>query len=254
MYAISYCALGLLALMLVGMVAYDVLARLRRGRPKRLWECVVILVFVVGMLESMAVKPGSRGGESAPGAHSATGGIVARQYGPSGVSTNAVPPWEVGFAFRSFVWTPSNVVAELAWPSGFFSAPVKLDVLAAFPTPTNDWRWIGSESVPSGTTNLTFAVSSEKLDLSAMPEALFFRVAERIGFNSNMDDFDGDGLPNLYELHHDTNPYVPDAALAPRLSVGTPGGYGSLKDALAASSAFSIVMSRRGTIRRRRLS
>ena len=80
MYVISYCALGLLALMMVGLVAYDALTRLWRERPKRLWECVI---------------------------------------------------------------------------------------------------------------------SAADLDLFAMPEALFLRAAERIGFNSNMDDFDGDGLNRL---------------------------------------------------------
>ena len=56
-----------------------------------------------------------------------------------------------------------------------------------------------------------------------------------------MRDWDGDGVPDVYELHNGTNPYVPDAAFAPRLTVGEGGDYADLPSALAASTNYSIV-------------
>ena len=56
-----------------------------------------------------------------------------------------------------------------------------------------------------------------------------------------MADWDGDGIPNIYEIHNGTNPYVPDAALAPRLTVGASGDYASISEALAASTNYSII-------------
>ena len=73
------------------------------------------------------------------------------------------------------------------------------------------------------------------------PPAMFCRVVERESFTSTMADFDGDGIPNVYEIHNETDPYVADAALAPRLSVGPSNDYATISAALAASTNYSIV-------------
>lgn len=48
-------------------------------------------------------------------------------------------------------------------------------------------------------------------------------------------------IPDVYELRNGTNPYVPDSALASRLTVGASGDYSSIAEALAASTNYSIV-------------
>ena len=62
-----------------------------------------------------------------------------------------------------------------------------------------------------------------------------------LGTDPLSDDTDGDGIPDDYEVFNGTNPLAPDAALAPRLTVGAGGEYATISDALAASAGHSII-------------
>ena len=56
-----------------------------------------------------------------------------------------------------------------------------------------------------------------------------------------MDDPDGDGLPNVYELARGRNPWVHDYALVQKLIVGTNDTYTTISTALAASTPYSVI-------------
>ena len=54
-------------------------------------------------------------------------------------------------------------------------------------------------------------------------------------------DTDGDTIPDAYEVHNGTNPYVPDYIDAHKLTVGPSGLYADISSAIAASKAYSII-------------
>ena len=56
-----------------------------------------------------------------------------------------------------------------------------------------------------------------------------------------MSDADCDGIPDVYELANNTNPYVPDYAAAPKILAGVEGGASNLAAALSASVPYSII-------------
>lgn len=137
--------------------------------------------------------------------------------------------------------TTTNVEVVASWSEGFFSGDVTLDILAAWPTLTNDWRWIKSVIVPDGHTNELVNLAPSDLMMTNLPSALFVRVLERNSAASTMDDFDNDGLPGFYELHYGTNPYVADSGSIRKLTVGADGDYPSIETALAASTNYSVI-------------
>ena len=173
---------------------------------------------------------------------------------PDGASSH-LPPRPVlpcsgndGFAVTNFTFTAisvgtNGVSLSLAWPTNMFAKGALLDFFAKVGSLTNDWRWIGCETVAAGETNLNVYVLSDDFAPAStnMPSAAFFRVSDRTTSAATMADSDGDGLPDIYELANGTNPYVPDYALAPKLTVGTDGDYASIPAALAASTNYSIV-------------
>jgi len=71
----------------------------------------------------------------------------------------------------------------------------------------------------------------------------FFQVSNRETCANTMDDSDGDGLPDVYELANGTNPYTPDYAAAPKIVAGGSGadGVADLAAAFAASDEYSII-------------
>ena len=64
---------------------------------------------------------------------------------------------------------------------------------------------------------------------------------------TDMDDPDGDGLPNVYELAHGMNPWLNDCALVQKLTVGPNGEFSDIFSALAESEAYSIIAVTSGT-------
>ena len=146
------------------------------------------------------------------------------------------------FTFTAISAATNGVELSLAWPTNLFADGVCLDFFAKVDSLTNAWQWIGCEAVSAGETNLDVIVGYDVLHGSTnAPAAAFFRVADRSALAPTMDDADGDGIPDVYELFHGTNPYVPDYELAPKLTVGPDGDYATVPAALAASTNYSIV-------------
>ena len=146
------------------------------------------------------------------------------------------------FTFTAISAATNGVELSLAWPTNLFADGACLDFFAKVDSLTNAWQWIGCEAVSAGETNLDVIVGYDDLHGSTnAPAAAFFRVADRSALAPTMDDADGDGIPDVYELFHGTNPYVPDYELAPKLTVGPGCDYATVPAALAASTNYSIV-------------
>ena len=127
----------------------------------------------------------------------------------------------------------NEVVLTLAWPTNFFEAGTTLDLFAATSLVGSAWIWQCAYEVDEGETNWIAAVARES-------DLRFFCASARAD-PGDMRDTDGDGIPDLYELHNGTNPYVPDYAAAPKLTVGPSGAFGTIEAAVEASAAYSIV-------------
>ena len=207
---------------------------------------VVSVVFGFGMLHSMAVKPGSEDTLQAP-RRSPPQQTNEPINSVETVSTTNAPPWATTLAFSHIETTPSNVQLTVAWPMGFYNYDPLLDLFVAYPTLTNDWQWIICQTSASTTTNCTFTVTPSTLGLVELPPALFASVTERAEACETMDDPDGDGVPNRFEFHHGTNPYVPDAYRIQTLDC-TNTNLSTLKTVLANSAEYSIINLPTGTI------
>ena len=79
--------------------------------------------------------------------------------------------------------------------------------------------WSGCEIVTEGVTNSVHHVNlndfaslvqgGDNLTYRILPSSLFVRVVPRLPV-SDMTDSDRDGLPDAYEFHNNTNPWVAD--------------------------------------------
>ena len=203
--------------------ATDALAKVSRAR-------LAAFLFFVAVATVCAQKPG---GGSSP---SSQGGDLPRSDGGEAAEVT-------NLCFTGISVSSNEAVLSLAWPADFLADGSCLDFFAKVGSLTNGWEWIGCQSVSGGDTNLDVAVELAGLPgaAGAAPSAAFFSVSDRAASAATMRDWDGDGIPDVYELHNGTNPYVPDAALAPRLDVGAGGDYADLASALAASTNYSIV-------------
>lgn len=67
-------------------------------------------------------------------------------------------------------------------------------------------------------------------------------------YYDTIEDFDGDGLPNVFEYFNGTNPFIADYDDAPRIIAGTNAAQGelSLSNAFASSTPYSIIELRPG--------
>ena len=160
---------------------------------------------------------------------------------PRSGDTNEVEVSTLCFMSISVV---SNTYADLSvvWPEDLFDGGAILDFFSKTNLLEKEWCWIGGEEILPGETNLEVSVALAALtDGTNAPVSAFFNVRERASCNQTMADRDGDGIPDIYELYNGTNPYVPDAAAAPRLNVGASGDYATISDALAASTNYSII-------------
>lgn len=128
--------------------------------------------------------------------------------------------------------TSGTVALTAAWPENFLDAGQTLDVLAS--AELQNWAWLTNGVVSTGATNNTWVLENQP------PSNCFYKVVVRDSL-TDMDDPDGDGLPNVYELAHGRNPWVDDYALVPRLTVGPDGQYATIAAALAASRPYSVV-------------
>ncbi|MDO5317171.1 MAG: hypothetical protein Q4G65_00955 [bacterium] len=139
--------------------------------------------------------------------------------------------------FTEIVPQSNSVRVALAWPTNLFREGTILDFFVKVGAFSNDWTWASAVNVPVGVVSLVADIPWA----GARPDVLFLKVGDRFSNAVTMDDFDRDGIPDVYELHHGTNPYVEDAERIPRLTVGSGGTYGTLAAALAQSAAYSVV-------------
>ena len=124
-------------------------------------------------------------------------------------------------AFRVVDIALSNdtFTVETAWTNGLFATGTKLDYLVKTNLTDEAWMWSGCEIVTEGVTNSVHHVNlndfaslvqgGDNLTYRILPSSLFVRVVPRLPV-SDMTDSDHDGLPDAYEFHNNTNPWVAD--------------------------------------------
>ena len=208
-------------------------ARIKLRRLSPLSRAFLALCFCVSMVFSANKE---RGGADPP---------AGRECTPPLRSDAATGPmFEVTAPRFSAIAISSNDVVALsaAWPEGALGGAATLDFFAKTNLLDQDWRWLGSASADAAATNADFSVAMAEIAPGTnAPPVAFFHFRHRESDCQTMRDFDGDGIPDVYELHNGTNPYIPDAALAPRIRVGSGAAYADIQDALEASTNYSIV-------------
>ena len=215
---------------------------------RRIAACVRVLVgiprshlaaFLVFSFAAMnyAQKPGGDGLDSHGGGSAASAPDAGGSLPPGAVTESAS---DIRFTALSF--SSNSISLSLAWPTNAIQEATTLDIFAKEGSLTSRWEWIAS-AVPSPlAASQTVAIHQEDFPgFTNLPSMAFFSVQNRVQDATTMRDFDSDGIPDVYELHNGTNPYVPDAALVPRLFVGGVGGYESLIDVLDASEPYSVI-------------
>lgn len=105
----------------------------------------------------------------------------------------------------------------------------------------SEWTWIDANRLGTGSNATAVLIAPQILGRENMPNRLFVRMSERASENGDMRDRDVDGLPNVYEIHNGTNPYVADFERAPRISVPADCEYATLTNSLWSSSPYSII-------------
>ena len=144
--------------------------------------------------------------------------------------------------FTGISVSSNHVALSLACPTNFIPAGSIIDIFVSTSLVSNAWNWIAGFSVGSGATNWTPTVDTSCLAVGTenYPPTLFFSSAVRAD-PGDLRDTDGDTIPDAYEVHNGTNPYVPDYIDAHKLTVGPSGLYADISSALAASTAYSII-------------
>ena len=138
--------------------------------------------------------------------------------------------------------TDEAVSGTLAWDgTNDIQGATTIDVFVAHPALTNEFRWVKSIEVSGSVANCPWSVFTNELGLAEMPVALFVKMTERTSSASTMADQDGDLLPNVYELKHGTNPYVPDFDRVSKAVLGPNATQRSLQSALDASAPYDII-------------
>ena len=224
-------AVGVLAAVVLGVSVALLAAKIVRWRVWLLPRRALVVLALVAALATLQAQKGGGPMRSAPE--------------PGGDATSAPVMEESVRVVTNLCCTAINVFSNAvelvyAWPEDYFAAGDILDLFAS----TNlaapcEWSWCVDHSIAEGETNWT-----EQVDLADFaagtnppPAALFFKAALRV-VPDDLRDSDRDGLPDVYEFHNGTHPYVPDYESAPKITVGAAR---SLVDALRATTAYSIV-------------
>ena len=110
--------------------------------------------------------------------------------------------------FTGVCVSTNGVTLDVAWPTNMFPAGTTLDFFARHHALTNAWRWLFARRTQPGETNASLSADMP-VDLAAQtaPAAMFFKVQDRSSCATSMSDSDGDGIPDVFELHNGTNPY-----------------------------------------------
>ena len=143
--------------------------------------------------------------------------------------------------FRALNISNDMVRIDLDWPDGMFDSSSTIDLFYKREL-TNNWLWAQSSTIGSAQTNLVFSLSAASLlATNSLPSSLFFAALERSSICSGMEDFDGDGVPNVYELAHGTNPFVSDAQLLTKVRLLPSTTAQEFQIALTNSASYSII-------------
>lgn len=205
---------------------------------RRPWfEVALILCLVGGMVQYGATK-GTNGTDRAEqpmryAPPSAQAGDRSALDGPADCRE------VTNLCFTEIAPLSNSVRLSLAWPTNLFCGGTTLDFFSKVGSLTNAWNWVAAEYAMAGSTNLEVELPYP-ID-TPIPTAMFYMANDRYTSAVTMADPDRDGIPNVYELHHGTNPYVADSELVPRLTVGSHGDYPTIEAALAESESYSVV-------------
>ncbi len=152
--------------------------------------------------------------------------------------TTGVPPVEdITETFHfSAISVPTNgtVTLTTAWTNGLLTAGQTIDILMKTNLRDTTWTWLTNGVVEIGAINMSWTIENQS------PSNSFYKAVVRDTL-TDMDDPDGDGLPNAYELAHGRNPWVHDYALVQKRTVGPNGEFGDIVSALAASEEYSVI-------------
>jgi hypothetical protein len=115
----------------------------------------------------------------------------AQQTGTTGVSP--VEDITDTFHFSAIsVPTSGTVALTTAWTNGLLAAGQTIDILVKTDLRDERWTWLTNGVVEAGATNMSWTLDNQS------PSNSFYKAVVRDTL-TDMDDPDGDGLPNVYE-------------------------------------------------------
>jgi len=223
---VQYLCLAILTLFVVVCVLIG-LKKVGRCLCTRL-SSVSLVVFAFAAVVTIC-EAQKRGGTGTTGVPPVASGTT----GTTGVSP--VEDITDTFHFSAIsVPTSGTVTLTTAWTNGFLTAGQTIDILVKTDLCDATWTWLTNGVVEAGATNMSWTIENQS------PSNSFYKAVVRDTL-TDMDDPDGDGLPNVYELAHGRNPWVHDYALVQKLTVGPNGEFGDIASALAASEEYSVI-------------
>ena len=192
---------------------------------RQLRRSALAVMVAMAVVATMKAQKGNRG-------NGTTGDPPApvQQTGTTGVSP--VEDITDTFHFSAIaVSTNGTVTLTTAWTNGLLTAGQTIDILLKTDLRDERWTWITNGVVEAGSTNMSWTIEDQS------PSNSFYKAVVRDTL-TDMDDPDGDGLPNVYERAHGRNPWVHDYALVQKRTVGPNGEFGDIVSALAASEDY----------------
>ncbi len=215
-----------------GVLAWRMALRFRRASVWRLRRSALAVLAAVAAAATIEAQ--KRTGTNGFTPETGTAGVSS----PSNVPHAGPAQGEAADAMRFSAMeahTNGTVVLSAVWPPDLLNEGITLDLLSATSLAHSAWTWLDSRVIAGGETNWTFVVP-------VAGDACFYKIAVRDHMPC-MEDPDGDGLPNVYEIENGTNPWTPDYGSAPRIIAGGTGADGvpDLAAALSASEAYSII-------------
>ena len=202
---------------------------------RQLRRSVLAVMVAMAVVATIKAQKGNRG-------NGTTGDPPdpVQQTGTTGVSPVANPATNTLHFSAIALSTNGTVTLTAAWPTNFLTADQTLDVLRKESLYDERWSWLTNGVVEAGANNMSWTIENQS------PSNSFYKAVVRDSL-TDMDDPDGDGLPNVYELAHGTNPWLNDYALVQKLTVGPNGEFSDIFSALAESEDYSIIAVTSGT-------